>query len=117
MLGNGARLVLSSAAYLPMTPAEFEAAGLYDPAAPEAADRLALLQWLAAQGVTLEQMVEARRHGSLAGLAGDLTLRPGERLPLADVAAAAGMSPARIERIRLAAGFPPVGPDERLFSR
>src|SRR3989442_7069532 len=62
-------------------------------------------------------MVEARRHGRLVGLAGDLTLRPGERLPLADVAAAAGMSPARIERIRLAAGFPPVDPDERLFSR
>ena len=61
-----------------MTPAGFEAAGLYDPAAPAAADRLALLQWLAAQGATLAQMVEAHRHGSLTGLAGDLMLRPGE---------------------------------------
>ena len=100
-----------------MTPADFEAAGLYDPAAPEAADRLALLQWLAAQGTTLAQMVEAQRHGSLTGLAGDLTLRAGERLTLAEVAAAAGMSPARIERMRLAAGFPPVDPDEAFFSR
>ena len=100
-----------------MTPAGFEAAGLYDPAAPAAADRLALLQWLAAQGATLAQMVEAHRHGSLTGLAGDLMLRPGERLTLAEVAAAAGMSPARIESIRLAAGFPPVDPDEKLFSR
>ena len=46
-----------------MTVAEFEAAGLYDPAAPGAADRLALLQWLAAQGATLERMVEALHHG------------------------------------------------------
>src|SRR2546428_2741984 len=62
-------------------------------------------------------MVEAHRHGSLTGLAGDLMLRPGERLTLAEVAAAAGMSPARIESIRLAAGFPPVDPDEKLFTR
>src|SRR2546422_1094274 len=116
MLGNPARLVLSSPA-TPMTPADFEAAGLYDPAAPAAADRLALLQWLAVQGATLAQRVEAHGHGSLTGLAGDLMLRPGERLTLAEVAAAAGMSPARIESIRLAAGFPPVDPDEKLFSR
>jgi len=100
-----------------MTPTEFQGAGLYDPAAPEGPDRLALLQWLAEQGATLEQMVEAQRHGSLTGLAGDLILRRGERLTLAEVAAAAGMSPARIERSRLAVGLPPAGPDERLFSR
>ena len=63
-----------------MTVADFEAAGLYDPAAPGAADRLALLEWLVSQGATLEQMVDAQRHGSLTGLAGDLVLRPGERL-------------------------------------
>ena len=99
-----------------MTVADFEAAGLYDPAAPGAADRLALLQWLGARGATLEQMVEAQRHGSLTGLAGDLTLRPGDHLTLAEVAAAAGMPPSTIERIRLAAGLRPAGSDERLFS-
>ncbi len=101
-----------------MTVADFEAAGLYDPAAPEAADRLALLQWLAAQGATLEQMAEAQRQGSrsLIGLAGDLALRPGADLTLAEVAAAAGMPPSAIERIRLAAGLRPAGADERLFS-
>src|SRR5438874_1867075 len=46
-----------------MTVADFEAAGLYDPAAPGAADRLALLQWLAAQGASLE------RHGGELALA------------------------------------------------
>jgi len=100
-----------------MTVAEFEAAGLYDPAAPGAADRLALLEWLVAQGATLEQMVEAQRHGSLTGLAGDLILRPGERLTLAEVAAAARMEPSRIERLRLATGLPPAGADEKLFTR
>jgi hypothetical protein len=38
-----------------MTAAEFEAAGLYDPQAPNAPDRLELLEWLAARGVTVEQ--------------------------------------------------------------
>jgi len=99
-----------------VTTADFEAAGLYDPAAPEAAGRLALLEWLARQGATLAQMVEAQQHGSLTGLAGDLVLRPGERLTLAEVAAAAGMSPSAIERLRLATGLPPAAADERLFN-
>src|SRR5207247_6346041 len=64
-----------------MTAAEFQAAGLYDPAAPDAPARLELLEWLAAQGVTLADMREAqRRWGALSGLAGDLALRAGERL-------------------------------------
>src|SRR3989454_42880 len=99
-----------------MTAAEFQAAGLYDPAAPDAPARLELLEWLAAQGVTLADMREAqRRWGALSGLAGDLALGAGERLTLAEVAARAGMSPERIERFNLAAAFPPVGPEERVF--
>ena len=43
-----------------MTAAEFQAAGLYDPAAPDAPARLELLEWLAAQGVTLADMREAQ---------------------------------------------------------
>jgi adenylate cyclase len=100
-----------------MTAAEFQAAGLYDPAAPDAPARLELLDWLAAQGVTLAAMREAQlRWGSLVSIAGDLALRGGERLTLAEVAARAHMSPEQIERINLAAGFPPVAPDERAFS-
>src|SRR5205809_694525 len=99
-----------------MTAAEFQAAGLYDPAAPDAPARLELLEWLAAQGVTLADMREAQlRWGALSGLSGDLALRAGERLTLAEVAARSGMSPERIERFNLAAGFPPVGPEERVF--
>ncbi|TMA49040.1 MAG: hypothetical protein E6J76_13825, partial [Deltaproteobacteria bacterium] len=65
-----------------MTAAEFAAAGLYDPAAPNAADRLGLLDWFVEQGLSLEQMVHGLRDGALTGLAADLALRPGERLRL-----------------------------------
>src|SRR5882724_3750993 len=99
-----------------MTAAEFQAAGLYDPAAPDAPARLELLEWLAAQGATLADMREAQtRWGSLTGLAGDLALRAGERLALAEVAVRAGLSLEQVERINLAAGFPPVAPEERIF--
>src|SRR2546430_17214361 len=79
-----------------MTVADFQAAGLYDPAAPGAADRLALLEWLVTQGATLEQMVDAQRHRSLTGLARDLTLRPRERPTPAEVGAAGRPEPARV---------------------
>ena len=52
-----------------MDPAEYEAHGLYDPEAPNAADRLALLEWLAEQGATIEQMVDAQKRDHLTGLA------------------------------------------------
>jgi hypothetical protein len=44
---------------------DFETAGLYDPSAPRAAERLELLQWLAARGVGLDQMVAADRASTL----------------------------------------------------
>jgi len=98
-----------------MDVAEFEAAGLYDPRAPNAAERLALLEWLAARGVTIDQMVRAQRETSLQGLAADLARRGGPRLTLAEVAQQMGVAPARVEEIVRAAGFPPLGPDEAVF--
>jgi adenylate cyclase len=99
-----------------MDAAEYEAQGLYDPNAPKAQERLELLNWLADQGITIEQMVDAMKFGSLTGLAGDLRLRPGPKLTLAEVAEKAGMSSEAVDQIRRAAGFPPVGPVERLFT-
>ena len=63
-----------------MDAAEFEARGLFDPKAPNAADRLALLEWLADRGLSIEQMVDAATANRLTAVAGDLALRPGERL-------------------------------------
>ena len=99
------------------TVAEFEAAGLYDPAAPNAAERLRLLEWFAAQGLSVEQMVVGvKGRGALTGLAADLALRPGERLRLSELATALGMPPERIEGLRLAAGLPPSEPDATVFT-
>jgi adenylate cyclase len=99
-----------------MTAAEFEGAGLYDPAAPNAADRLALLEWLGALGATIPQIVDAQRRGALHTLPGELALDAGRYLRLAEVAARAGVSAERIEQIRLSVGLPPVDPDEPRFS-
>ena len=60
-----------------MDAAEYEARGLYDPTAPNAADRLALLEWLADRGLGIEQIVEAGAAGRLTAVAGELALRPG----------------------------------------
>jgi class 3 adenylate cyclase len=100
----------------PPSAADYEAAGLYDPGAPNAADRLALLDWLVAQGITLERLVRARDQGSLSGIAADLALRRGERFTRADLAAASGLTPAALEELLLAAGLPPIAPDEPAFT-
>lgn len=95
--------------------AALEAAGLYDPTAAGAAERLALLEWLAAQGATVQQMIDTPRRGStLTGLAGDLALgATSERLTLAEAAARVGTTPERLERLHLASGLPPVDPSAR----
>src|SRR5215510_3641700 len=98
------------------TAAEFEAAGVHDPAAPNAAERLRLLEWFAEQGLSVKQMVAGMGRGTLTGLAADLALRPGERLRLTELASALGMPPERIERLRLAAGLPPTEPDAPVFT-
>jgi len=96
--------------------AQFEAAGLYDPRAPNAAERLALLRWLAARGLALEQMIEAQRRGLLTALAADVALRPGGRLTLAELAARIGTVPGQVETFRMATGLPPVEADEPAFN-
>jgi class 3 adenylate cyclase len=62
-------------------------AGLYDAAAPDAAERLALLTFLAEQGCSLEEMVAADARGRLFALAGDRLIRPDrDRYDLQEVA-------------------------------
>jgi adenylate cyclase len=97
--------------------AEYQAAGLYDPDAPNAADRIALLECLTARGVTIEQMVRSERPGStLTGLASDLMINPGAHLRLADVAARTGINVDRIVAIRRDLGLAPVDPEEPRFA-
>ena len=97
---------------MPISADEFAAAGLYDPAAENAADRLALLTWLADRGLTLPQLAAFANDPRLIPLAGDLTIRPGERMTVAEAASTAGVSVSAVERMRLASGLPPAASGE-----
>jgi adenylate cyclase len=90
---------------------DWEEAGLYDPDEPNAAERLALLQYLTQRGATLEQMVEAHEERSLPGVAGDLVIpRADPNVSLSEISALSGVSVPRVLRAMLAAGIP-VTPD------
>jgi adenylate cyclase len=90
-----------------MDTAEWEAAGLFVPEDPGADDRRAVLEYLAARGATIEQMVEAHRGGNLPGVAGDLVVGLGRStLSMDELARRAGVSAERLQRVLLATGLP-----------
>lgn len=92
--------------------AAWQVAGLYDPAARNAADRLAVLEFLAARGATVDEMVEADAVGRLPVLAGALARREGSvRLSPRDLDAEGVISLARFQVLWRAAGLPDVDPD------
>ncbi|MDQ1710780.1 MAG: hypothetical protein QOE45_230 [Frankiaceae bacterium] len=94
------------------------AAGLYDPQAPNAADRRALLEFLDAQGCALDEMVAADAKGRLFGLAGDRIVRPGrEEYTLREAAAEVGADVTLVERLWQAFGLPIVDPDVTVATR
>jgi adenylate cyclase len=85
----------------------WQEAGLYDPSAPGAAERRALLEYLDDRGATVEQMVQAHRLGSLPGLAGDLVMQhQSSTESVSEIAARRGVEESRIMRALLAAGVP-----------
>ena len=90
----------------------FEAAGLYDPHAPGAAERLELLHTLAGSGVSLPAMIGAAEAGQLGRLTAEVALRtPGPTLTVDEVAGASHTSAERVLGLRLASGLP-VTPDD-----
>jgi adenylate cyclase len=95
---------------------DFETAGLYDPRGPRAAERLELLQWLAARGVGLDQMVAAAHASTLTGLAGDLALRPGPRLSAREIATRYDLDLDYVMQLSLAVGLPPPSADAQVFT-
>jgi adenylate cyclase len=99
-----------------MDPNDYQAAGLYDPDAENAAERLELLEFLAASGVTLEQMVEAEANGVLLMAAADQVVMPGERISLREMAHRAGISEEEAQVAWRVVGIGgPVEPDEPRF--
>ena len=88
--------------------AQFRAVGLYDPDAPDAAQRLELLEYLDSRGVAVAAMIAADRFAGLGALASELPLRvPGDPLSIDDVAARSAATPDRVRRVRVASGLPP----------
>jgi len=93
-------------------------AGLYDPHAPNADDRKALLEFLDEQGCTLDEMVAAHAKGRLFGLAGDRIVRPGrEEFTLREAAAEVGADTDMVVRLWQAYGLPIVDPDTKVATR
>ena len=86
----------------------FEDAGLYEPTAPDASERLALLEHLSEQGVAIEEMVAAENvFPHLATLAADrILLEAGALVSAQRIAAQTGVAIDRVLRVRLASGLP-----------
>jgi class 3 adenylate cyclase len=92
------------------------AAGLLDPATPEADERRAMLEYLTGLGISIEAMQEALARRGLGVAASDQLLRTDERRTLRSVAAEAGAPLDVARRILLAAGFATPGDDEPVLS-
>jgi adenylate cyclase len=88
--------------------------GLYDPSAPDAEQRLELLEFLQELGAGVEDLASYRDE--LAGLASVVALRGGRALTLAEVVESSGVPEEKIRRLNRAAGFPDPGPDDRVFT-
>lgn len=82
-------------------------AGLYDPDAPRADERLALLEFLIERGATVDEMVAAHQTGALIGVAGELHRRGTEALMTArELADAVDMTVEQVVAVSRAAGLP-----------
>jgi class 3 adenylate cyclase len=93
------------------------AAGLYDPAAPDAAARLELLTYLTDEvGASIPELVQAQEEGVLVSFPAIRRLRSaGERWTLAESAARAGIDADLARAVWRAAGFADPRPFERRF--
>jgi adenylate cyclase len=93
---------------------EFEAAGLYAPAAPEADDRLLLLRHLVGIGASIEEMVAADHKGLLPWVGVDHLLADASQgLSLEEVAERAGIDVNFVDRAQRALGLP--APDDASY--
>jgi adenylate cyclase len=95
---------------------DFEAAGLYDPTATDAHERLEVLEFLVGLGATLDDMRAAEADGRLIALAGSVVLRGSEpRISTRELAERAGLPLKTVERVSRAAGLTAADPDVPRF--
>jgi adenylate cyclase len=96
---------------------DFEAEGLLDGLeGEERAERLALLEYLAAEGVPLAELERQTANGTIVFLPADRVIISGERYTAAQVAELAGVELELMERARRAMGLPIPEPDEAVYS-
>jgi class 3 adenylate cyclase len=94
-----------------MTRDELEELGLYDPSAPDAAERLELLELALQYGATTEEMQQAIAERSLHAVAVmNVIVGGAERLTFEDVVARAGTDPDVARRLWRALGLPDPAP-------
>lgn len=99
-----------------MDEATFVSAGLYDPDAPRAADRLELLEYLTRLGATLDDLKVAHADETLQSLVIELVRRgAGPLLTSREAAQRSGVELETLERILRAAGLAAVDPDVPMF--
>ena len=98
------------------TEADLEAAGLHDPSAPDADERLELLGYLLDEGCTVEELVAADADRRLVAAAADARLR-GHQTPITaeELAGLAGISPAVVPPAWRSLGFADPPPDAALW--
>ena len=98
------------------TEADLEAAGLYDPEAPDAGERLDLLAHLLDQGCSLDDLVAAEAVGRLTSAAADARVRGGQRpVDIDELARLAGVEATLIAQAWRSIGFPDPPPGARLW--
>ncbi|HEY8215717.1 MAG TPA: adenylate/guanylate cyclase domain-containing protein [Acidimicrobiia bacterium] len=100
-----------------LTNDELEALGLYDPAAPDAGDRLEMIGLALDHGATIDEIRTAIAEKRLHAVPAELVIAPGsERLTLDEVVARAGVDPDFARHVWRALGFVVPEPGTRLCS-
>jgi len=86
---------------------------VYDPSAPNAAEKLELLEYLVSLGASADDLVANRDE--LPALATIVAIRGGEPMTLAEAARSAGVSEETLLRVTQAAGLPTPDAGARVF--
>jgi adenylate cyclase len=87
---------------------EYVAAGLYDPSDDAATGRLDLLEWLACQGFTVDEMIVALETDGLGAMAGDRRLSTGAWLSRSEAIAISELSTEDFDAYATAFGYLPL---------
>ncbi|MFZ4721103.1 MAG: adenylate/guanylate cyclase domain-containing protein [Ilumatobacteraceae bacterium] len=91
-----------------MSGSKWQQLGVLDPADPDAAGRLELLEWISAQGISDDDIVAAAAADQLTSVVGDRALRPGARMTLDEASVAVGIPIDDLASLQRAIGTPHV---------